>query len=107
MKASEVFAKAADELIKRGHAKYSLCDSRGRVCVAGALNLVVHGRPDWDVYGTDATPFVDGLLSYVVGRDPIVWNNEDERTQAEVVAALDAAHIIALQEEGVEPEDVL
>jgi hypothetical protein len=35
------------------------------------------------------------------------WNDAPGRTAAEVMHALDAAFVLALQEEGTEPEDVL
>jgi hypothetical protein len=35
------------------------------------------------------------------------WNDAKGRTAAEVMHALDAAYVLALQEEGIEPGDVL
>jgi hypothetical protein len=112
VKASEVYAKAAEELLKRGHAKRTLEDDYGGVCIAGAINCGAHGDAMWRFVSTDGwSPvttgtFIDGV-SAVVGEYAIGWNNRDERTPDEVVAALDAARVLALQEEGTEPEDVL
>lgn len=42
----ELAAEIHDVLQERGWCKYDFVQNDGRVCVAGAASLVLHGRPD-------------------------------------------------------------
>jgi len=109
MKTSEVLRKAGDVLRERGHCKGALENESGSVCFNGAINVALHGRPQFAI-GIDggiigifefaSTPFGSNI-------EAVDWNNDCRTTAAEVMHALDAAFVLALQEEGVEPEDVL
>lgn len=84
-----VYNLAADAIEKYGHTKNAMVDHRGRMCLYGALNFVMHG---------DALAYDAGDVAHIkllelrriggVGGNPISWNNMPERTQAEVVAVL-------------------
>lgn len=104
-----VFRKAADVLLERGLAKWTLEDANGAVCLSGALRCVATGSPRGSVEQIfDQMCYVAEVVG--LGRsewDAVSWNNESSRTAAEVIQALDAAYVVALQEEGVEPGDVL
>jgi hypothetical protein len=72
----------------------------GPRCAVGALV---------EASGFNYTDAIQPLKDIVCDGTPNVdaWNDTPGRTAAEVQIAMDAAHVLALQEEGVEPEDVL
>lgn len=45
MQAKEILLKAADEMERRGKCSGRYSDSHGRVCLYGAVNLVMSGDP--------------------------------------------------------------
>ena len=110
MKASEVLLKAADAIRERGHAKHMLVDlDTGGMCLSGAISFAISDNPEAGAVPTAADRMGD--VAAVLGLeggwwDAAAWNNEDSRRPSEVIAALDAAAVVALQEEGIEPEDV-
>jgi hypothetical protein len=85
--ASRILNLAADLIERCGHAKYTLEDDAGQMCIGGAILKAATGK----VALCDHTPALELACSkmhaqtdgYFVG-----WNNAAERTQAEVVAAL-------------------
>lgn len=116
-KAWEVLAGAALLLKTKGHCKDSLAvradgtptyeSDPGAVafCAIGALELARRSA------GLFTWGYADQLVMLTV--DPskphgiVPWNNAPERTADEVIQAFDAAYVLAIQEEGLEPEDVL
>lgn len=104
MKTSEALRKSGDVLRERGWCQEVLETEDGRVCLRGATGLGGGGSPS----ATESSEVID-LVRTVIDRDgdTVSWNDAAERTQADVEAVLDAAYVLALQEEGVEPEDVL
>lgn len=117
MKAWRAFLGAGAEMKARGKASGEFEDGSGAVCLSGALRLAVGGSPYSFGWGAEYKSKVEPLLEDVArvadqsddwGPDFAVinWNNKTA-TQADVIAALDAAAVVAIQEEGLEPEDVL
>lgn len=106
MKPSEVFKKAAEATVRYGNAKHTRQRSRdGAMCMMGAIAFSATGNPyaSWWAGAGECQSFLqlatDGGLAG--------WNDRDDVTEADVIAALDAAYVMALQAEGLEPEDVL
>jgi hypothetical protein len=110
MKASEVLLKSAKLLKTVGHCKNHVAirsdgtptrdddPSAAAFCAIGVLlkvNRSCHGEP---------RDTIDRVLG---GEYIITWNNAENRTADEVIQAFDAAAVVAMQEEGQEPEDVL
>ena len=106
MKASEMYRKAGDELRRHGWCQGWFFSEEGARCAIGACNSAIDGRP-----GGHAAVDADNLeaLEVIAGDDIGIthWNDMPDRTPADVMHALDAAYVLALQEEGIEPEDVL
>jgi hypothetical protein len=114
MKTSDVLRKAGDVLRERGWCQGTFIDgSRGPCCAWGAL--IVAGGIDGD-----RRPVERELLELIAikpaTRERLAgkgfnalpwWNDYKGRDASEIMEAIDAAYIVALQEEGVEPEDVL
>lgn len=100
-----MFLKAGEGLRKHGHAKGVNRNQKGAMCVAGAIRYALTG----DAYAghTENYPRQDDLATVIDTENIVEWNDASARTTADVVFALDAAAVVALQEEGVEPEDVL
>jgi len=109
MKASEVLLKAADFMASRGHCKGTFeREPGGALCLAGAIQLAAWGDANhWNGFSDDITARVAEVIDGADYVAAIRWNNEPLTTAGQVIAALDAAAIVALQEEGIEPEDVL
>ncbi len=108
-RASEVLAGAARLLLEKGWCQGTYARRRGKdiwygdasadsFCVSGAIM-----RAEGDEDSGDARD----LLDIACGEFRVDYNDAPERTRDDVVTAIDAAYILALQEEGVEPEDVL
>lgn len=100
MDAAELLDRTADVIEERGHAKESLEDEDGRVCLVGGLNVAAFGKA-LNTLDTDASwsellatlrtreQAVDALSAYLgVGRFGLVpWNNAPEREPFEVTDA--------------------
>ena len=103
------FFRASAALLERGHCKRML-ESRdgGPVCLSGAVRIGVAGHPR--AANSEIADRMDDV-AVVLGvggkSDAVGWNDRAETSREQVVAALDAAAVVALQEEGIEPEDVL
>jgi hypothetical protein len=100
VKTSEVLRKAGDVLRERGWCQFRLEDDAGRVCLRGAV-LSANGDAAYN-HEEQLLRASTGVECF--GAD---WNDLPSRTAAEAAIALDAAYVLALQEEGIEPEDVL
>lgn len=111
MKASEVLAGAARLLLEKGWTQRRLArtadgtptepsdPNAAMFCAVGAIGRVAGKQRD------DAR----AILAVAID-NPFVssdWNDDDARTRDDVVRGLDAAYVLALQEEGLEPSDVL
>ena len=88
-----VLLRAADEMDRRGLAKGTQCDAKGRVCLAGALNFVAFGdfsyrNPLQDLEAYQRLQKYLRTLPGDVSHVPGSWHNEPHRTKAECVAAL-------------------
>jgi hypothetical protein len=105
VKASEVLLGAAGLVKRRGLHKGWFHDGtvNGPVCAVGAIRVAEKGSP-----GITCSNGLVESLAWVID-DALIgdWNDDRDRTADDVVVALDAAAVVALQEEGLEPEDVL
>lgn len=94
---AELLRKAADLMRKRGHAKHRLEDSRGRVCLFGAISLAICGNPEgmpnraYTLLGRIERYLARKLGTNVNLFDAVEWNNMTSRRGAEVIAALRGA----------------
>jgi hypothetical protein len=103
MKASEVYRGASLLLLERGWCQGRFGRPDGAACSAGAINAVAgRGRPDRD----SGQPYY-GAVEDIVDARLATWNDMFCESREDAVAVLDAAYVLALQEEGLEPEDVL
>ena len=69
----------------------------------GATGLAMTGRES----GREPDEPIELIRTVIGKRGTVDWNDAPSRTAAEVMQALDAAYVLALQEEGIEPADVL
>lgn len=102
MKTSEVLRKAGDMLRERGWFQGWFVSDDGAVCLAGACN-----RAFAEPVKTTPSEIFLPIETVLDGMPVAVWNDDPQRRLEEVLEAVDAAYVLALQEEGVEPEDVL
>ena len=111
--AAETLSRAAALMVEKGWTQRECArDATGKsihssdpravaFCIVGAVCRV--GKP-----GVGAVHPAFGFIEQVIDRTAVAgWNDEVERTASEVIAALDAAYVVALQTAGIEPEDVL
>lgn len=90
--------KAADTIRKFGLAKGALCNSDG-VCVRGAMLNALNGTPYGDVWNGEFRALEHRLNAWLGFRDQVLagqselvfWNNAPERTEGEVITALERA----------------
>jgi len=84
MDSAEILERAADEMERRGKTREGYCDSRGRVCVIGAV-AIIHGVPanlpaicEWDnLSSLNATPeWRSALIEAFNGC--IVWSDRND-----------------------------
>jgi hypothetical protein len=100
VKTSDVLRKAGDVLRERGWYQGYYKAPDGSVCVLGAMSETMLPATLWD-------RAID-VADTVAGTDNLArWNDATGRTVEEVLIAMDAAYVVALQEEGIEPGDVL
>lgn len=108
MKTSEVLRKAGDVLRKRGWGQHRYGNNDGGPrCVMGAV-LVAAGKQslDDDSIVRESRLALADLVESTSG-SPAQWNDTAGRTVDEVLTAMDAAYVLTLQLEGIEPGDVL
>ena len=89
-----VLARAADIIEKHGWCRRYFKDSRGRVCMLGALAAAFESRePDrrWNT--------ATALIERVIGQPEISLWNDSQKTRQPVIAALRKAAILAAREE--------
>lgn len=97
MKTSRLYRKAGDVLRDRGWCQGGFRRGRKNLCVLGAMN-VARRRKFNTIGGWDE--FIYPLHAVIGWESPDWWNDRAGRTHTEVLQALDAAYILALQEEG-------
>jgi hypothetical protein len=92
---AEALRKAANIMKKKGHAKHELEDKQGRVCLLGAINMALFGRPAsfGDKRSDSLLSHVAAYLSRKLGKrvtdfGAVDWNNDRQRKGEEVIAAL-------------------
>lgn len=100
-KITEALRGAAGIIAERGHAKGMLEDTDGRVCAIGALRIACFGTArnrgrydqgfDWDLYDDIYSHLESYIHDELCVDGVMLYNDEPERTQAEVVAAFRAA----------------
>ncbi len=79
---------AADEMERRGWCQYEMTDSRGRVCLMGAVKSAVIGaRKNYDDYHEARLR----LAAFLHCSLPENWNDNPERTKEQALEALRAA----------------
>jgi len=98
MKTSEVLRKAGNVLRKRGWCQGQYRNDDGAVCILGAT-LAGPYRP-LDPWMSEEWSLLATVTGVHDGDTAAVWNDKPGRTAAEVMHALDAAYVLALQEEG-------
>lgn len=90
---NQVLLKAAELIERRGLTKHTRENSKGSLCLYGAISMAhaghvnFYGKPD----GAPHSAYDDAclLMQKALGvRDLSTWNNAAKRTQAEVVAKL-------------------
>lgn len=86
---AKVYGAAADAIEAHGHSIGYLQDSRGRMCVWGAISFVIEGNAFFNTKRTCRA--LDPLSAFTDGENPIEWNNRRTRTQEEVVSMLRTA----------------
>jgi len=91
MTPQEALLKAAEYIEDHGHCQFELQDQEGRVCARGALLAVLTGDPNRH---TDSDPAymlrveAERMVESTVGAQYIItWNNQEGRTEGEVVRA--------------------
>ena len=111
MKTSELLAAAADAIERHGHTKGELArrsgPDYGPMCLVGALNFIANGDPHKHdtIAHKKSRRYLEQLLDLPkapinMPLAPIVdWNNNDKRTQDEVVRALREAASMAATDE--------
>lgn len=92
MKASEIYRHAGDLIRVFGWAQGDLGYGESPRCALGSCGVV-------------ASYYVPHLQIAAGTEFIALWNDEADRTAAEVMIALDAAYVLALQEEGDDPAD--
>jgi len=109
VKTSEVLLLAGDVLRERGWRQGWFGFPVGPMCMLGACNFAIDGRPDGHA-AVDTMPEVLDVLDVVTTQDAegrrAIWNDSPQRTKDDVLAALDAAYVLALQEEGADLDEV-
>lgn len=93
MNPADVLERAADLIEANGLAKGILKDDKGRHCAMGAILTVLDGRYDVSI-GATIDALVATLPEYpteypeILPWSPVVlWNNDVDRTEAEVIEA--------------------
>ena len=90
--ANLLLLRAADLIEERGHAKHALEDSRGGLCILGALRMADAGTTDLTAPRSKGYHKAREKVSDKIGKGDLAsWNNQPERTQQEVIDALRAA----------------
>lgn len=86
----QVYSDAAAAIENHGHAQFKLTDSKGRLCLMGAINYVTTGDAcDYGSYQDGYNrKFIDPLRQFTDGLHPINWNNQKGRSKEEVVGML-------------------
>ena len=91
-----ILLRAASNVRERGLAKHTQEDTLGRVCLHGAISIAAYGLPH--VHGETGQQADRAVCRYLKSQGIIVcdagaahWNNADERTAEEVIAALEGA----------------
>lgn len=106
MKTSDVLRRAGDISRERGWCQGWFNNESGAVCAWGGMNLASGAERATQCITPRET--MDWFAMVVDSPDwTHSWNDTLGRTHAEVLIALDAAYVLALQEEGIEPEHVL
>lgn len=84
---------AADILRRDGWTQLRLHDEKGCHCVSGALIKAITGRNTSILAEQECARHVaaQAALASVVGTNVIAYNDAEDRTQDEVIAALEAA----------------
>jgi hypothetical protein len=86
VKPSEVLRKAANVIRERGWCQGVYEKEDGRCCALGAVNVI-------DAQSDDPSPAYIGVeeLRLTIGTGAVArWNDEPNRTEAEVITALEA-----------------
>jgi hypothetical protein len=95
---TQVLRKAAAIIEERGHAKGKLFDSKGRVCLAGAINSAISGKPSYFGTAGRTIDLLERVGRYLARKtkkerlrdfsEVVLWNDRARTTAAQVVEAL-------------------
>jgi len=94
----QLLLEGANEIEKRGHAKYTEYNARtGGVCLMGAVHIALTGEPAghatvWFLPLVDEARLqvYDKMRDFLGGSCPVKFNNARERTASEVTSAMRA-----------------
>jgi hypothetical protein len=100
MKTSDVLFKAGDVLRERGWCQ-GYYERGGKHCAVGAM------RASGQIDTYDASALFGFVATGAGVAAALQFNDALGRTAADVMFAMDAAYVLQLQVEGVEPGDVL
>lgn len=104
---ADVLNKAADALVRRGWIQHEEGNDAGKMCMLGALNFAVTGKPylhEDSLLIRGAEKKIDQVLISMLGREKyeneysdsfVDWNDAGNRTKREVVAVLRKAAKLA------------
>jgi hypothetical protein len=107
VKTSEVLRKAGDVLRERGWCQ-QYREHEGSHCLVGAVEMARKGTISPFSTQESSLAYRDPALSFLPIEESVdSFNDRTGRTREDVLVTLDAAYVLALQEEGLEPEDVL
>lgn len=82
---ADIYNKAADAINQHGHSIGLLRDSRGRMCVWGAIAFVMEGNA---MKSSTRSHRALNPLTDFLNYDVVAWNNKPKRTKRQVVNML-------------------
>lgn len=96
MKTSEILFRAAQIIERDGHCKMTMQNSRGSVCLMGAISKAFNGDAwEWNDAAAQVCEEFCDATGFKGIYDAVDWNNAPERTKEEVIDALVIASIEA------------
>lgn len=89
---AEILRNAAGIMKRQGHARFYLVGPNNEVCLMGAINQALTGRPTRWLSRADRLRDMVGIYLYrnkitTLG-SPVAWNNQEATTGAQVISAL-------------------
>lgn len=95
MNTSEILTKAADLIDEFGWMQGEYYNEKGCLCAVGAIRVAADGYVEGAFPSEAATRAIDLVAVHLDTSSVIEWNDDFDRTQAEVVAKLRAVAEVA------------